>query len=208
MNTATPNIQKLNDWFHHLWQAYTALNPRILALKEAFIKAGESPKNDHIAFRTLAHPKVNLSTLCGLLKPFGYEVKDHYEFNAKKLDAVHLEHSDDTSQPKIFISELRYLELPEECSQALLACLDRIEDSQIRGPEVFYSGRHWPIEEKTHQQLATHSEYAAWWYLFGYTANHFTIDVNQLKHFKQLSELNQSANCATSSYQKNALKPC
>ena len=38
--------------------------------------------------------------------------------------------------------------------------------------------------------LLEESEYAAWMYIYGFRANHFTINVNALKDFDSLQELN------------------
>src|SRR6476619_3578728 len=50
----------LQDLFERLWKDYSALNPqagRIHALLEA---RGETILNDHIAFRTFAHPGMDI----------------------------------------------------------------------------------------------------------------------------------------------------
>jgi hypothetical protein len=42
-----------------------------------------------------------------------------------------------------------------------------------------------------YETLRRESEYAAWLAAFGFRANHFTVDVNALKTFESLGELNR-----------------
>lgn len=88
-----------------LWDQYIETNPHVKQVYEAFVEEGEKPVNDHIALRTLDNPKIDINVLS---KPFiniGYKVCGHYDFEVKKLKAIHLEHNDPT-QPKVFISQL------------------------------------------------------------------------------------------------------
>ena len=167
--------------FDKLWKQYTELNSDVEKIHNLFVKDGHKVRNDHVALRTFNDPRVNITALS---KPFinaGYEVKGHYKFEKKKLDAVHLENSIDPSLPKVFISELKL----EEFSEELRACVSRVIDSipsQVINSESFpYSGTSWDalsIEE--YQKLRAESEYAAWVCAFGYMANHFTVKINDL----------------------------
>ena len=53
------------------------------------------------------------------------------------------------------------------------------------------SGRHWgqPSYE-VYQRLLDESEYAAWFYVFGFVPNHFTVKINSLDQFSEIQELN------------------
>jgi hypothetical protein len=43
----------------------------------------------------------------------------------------------------------------------------------------------------TYNRLREESEYAAWFYVFGFRANHFTISINSLKKFNTIVSVNE-----------------
>lgn len=186
-----PNqTKKLDQLFAQLWQTYAALNPQVEQIRQHFIARGDHPINDHIALRTLDHPACGLAQLVDLWQPFGYAVAGHYQFVDKKLIALHLQHAD-LHLPKIFISALQYQHFSTEVQQALTRSVAAIPNTLLGDSALLYSGRHWPIDWDTYQLLAAQSEYAAWFYVYGFTANHFTINVNQLTTFLSLQQVNQ-----------------
>ena len=42
-----------------------------------------------------------------------------------------------------------------------------------------------------YNRLREESEYAAWFYVFGFRANHFTVSINSLKKFNTLVSVNE-----------------
>ncbi len=180
----------LDNLFANLWQTYVTLNPYVEQIRQQFITLGETPVNDHIALRTLDHPNCGLEQLVDLWLPFGYQVAAHYQFVDKKLIALHLQHKDE-QLPKIFISALQYQQFDVTLQQLLAHLVQAIPKSLLTQTHLLYSGRHWPIDWRTYQLLAAESEYAAWFYVYGFTANHFTISVNHLKTLTQLPQVNQ-----------------
>ncbi len=176
--------------FSTLWNEYTDRNPHALKIYNLFTGRGETVINDHIALRTFNDSRVNVEQLAKFFIALGYEEKGTYEFAIKKLCAKHYEHKDPTA-PKIFISEL----LTEKFSPTLQAVvkqsIDKIPAALLNKEELLYSGVSWqPLSYKVYQELLTESEYAAWTYVFGYCANHFTVNVNALKTFPELSDVN------------------
>ena len=59
-------------------------------------------------------------------------------------------------------------------------------------PDLINSGNVWgtPIYD-TYLKLKQESEYAAWLYVYGFRANHFTVSVNALKKYNDIYNLNQ-----------------
>ena len=53
-----------------------------------------------------------------------------------------------------------------------------------------YVGTPWKVNFETYQKLYKESEYAAWLSAFGYCANHFTVDINRLKNFNSVKQVN------------------
>lgn len=175
-----------------LWDQYVEITPSAAKIQSIFEDKGEKIENDHIAIRTFNNPLVNVSRLSEPFISMGYEKKGEYIFEAKKLKAAHFEHRTDKDAPKIFISELR-LELCSEFLQDVadsIIATSGIEDMDI--DQVLLSGGLWgKPSHKIYERLIEESEYAAWMYVFGFRANHFTIHCNKLKNFDTLESVNQ-----------------
>ena len=48
-----------------------------------------------------------------------------------------------------------------------------------------------PLSFETYNRLREESEYAAWFYVFGFRANHFTVSVNALKKYNTIVKVNE-----------------
>lgn len=174
-----------------LWEQYTAITPTAEKIHSLLGKNGQSISNDHIAIRTYNDVRVNISVLEQPFLAAGYEPMGEYVFEAKKLYAKHYQHTTDKNAPKIFISELEL----EKCSFKLQAIvkeiLDRCDQSLFNNPELIVQGRVWEKPSfALYSILREESEYAAWMYVYGFRANHFTVNVNELTDFDTLESLN------------------
>lgn len=176
--------------FEWLWRDYTARLCPSAARIHQLLEEDAPLINDHIALRTFDLDPVGLETLARPFLALGYEPGGDYLFNAKKLVAKHYEHSDPTL-PKVFISELKVQECSESLQAIVAKLIAQIEVDKLNGAEFLYAGRLWSLSYRDYQQLAQESEYAAWLAAHGYGANHFTVNVNQLKRFGEVSEVNQ-----------------
>ncbi|MBU2915668.1 MULTISPECIES: DUF1338 domain-containing protein [Reichenbachiella] len=169
------------------WSDYVSKTPSAEAIHDLLADRGEHIVNDHIAFRTFNHPKTGISVL---EKPFleaGYKARGTYHFEAKKLVAQHYEHPD-ADAPKIFISELLLEEFSPELNHVVSEIVEPLEEEEV----VAFPSRPWQnVSFETYQSLLAESEYAAWMYVFGFCANHFTILVNELKGIKSLEEMDE-----------------
>jgi len=179
----------VRTFFNHLWQQSLALCPEVGKVDAVLLDHGEqSIVNDHIAFRTLSGSNTGLGTLLPLLENMGYQPKGQYRFETKKLNAIHLEHPD--HHPKIFISELCLDEFSKSFQALLGPVVAALSAMPFNDPSIFYSGRQWSINWETYDQLIAQSEYAGWFYAFGYIANHFTVSINDLQTFQSLETVN------------------
>ncbi|PIB36562.1 succinyldiaminopimelate aminotransferase [Reichenbachiella sp. 5M10] len=167
------------------WSDYVSKTPSAQAIHELLQARGETIVNDHIAFRTFGHPKTNIEVLARPFLDAGYIECGQYDFETKKLQAKHYEHPD-RDAPKIFISEL----IVEHFTEELQHTVNRIVD-QVPNQYITYPSRPW-IEKSqaVYQSLLKESEYAAWLYVFGFCANHFTIFVNALTSIPTLETMN------------------
>lgn len=174
-----------------LWEQYTIITPSAKKINSLLEEKGEKIENDHIAIRTFNDARVNINVL---EKPFvkaGYVAKGEYVFESKKLFARHYEHATDKTAPRIFISELEVEKCSEELQLSVKELLDSCDPSVFEKEDLVLSGAVWNANSfETYNNLLDESEYAAWMYIYGFRANHFTINVNVLTNFSNLEELN------------------
>ncbi len=181
--------QNLESLLDKMWKDYVAINPLAQKVYNLFTTRGDIVLNDHIALRTFNHPRVSVDVIA---KPFldaGYIYGGDYHFTEKKLYAKHYEHPDRT-KPKIFISELRLELLSKELQDTVASLIAQIPQGQEKQFDFSSIGRPWKVSQETYHKLMKESDYAAWVAAFGYRPNHFTVFINALKSFKDITELN------------------
>ncbi len=174
----------------NMWQDYLLLNPEAQRVVDTLLSEGERIVNDHIALRTF---NVGVVALEECAKPFldmGYEEKETYFFDTKKLRAKHYEYAADPSVPKIFISELLVNEFSAEFQDIVNSLVACVSANQVHHPSFFYLGRPWNVSASQYENLLKESDYGAWMAAIGYRPNHFTVSVNHLKTYSDLETLN------------------
>ena len=164
-------------FFDALWNDYVAMTPQAAIIKEAFEQRGETVRNDHVAFRTLALEPIGLERLESHVLALGYRRFEPYEFPAKKLRAYGYL-PPQTDLPRIFLSELLVDQLSHPAQAILKRCADQIDETRVDSPNILWAGRMWdPVSWEEYQLLLDESEYAAWMATIGIRPNHFTISV-------------------------------
>ena len=187
IKTVTLTVEEV---FNKMWEKYSSITPSAEKIKQLFTEKGEKVTNDHVAYRTLNDDRINIDKVSKTLLDLGYIEGGEYHFTEKKLYAKHFYHPTG-NYPKVFISQLLVEEFSQELQQTMKTIVDDIELSEIDDLTFLTGGRLWSTPSyETYKKLAEESEYAAWFYLYGYTANHFTIDVNKLENYKSLKEVN------------------
>ncbi len=180
----------LDNLLTALWSDYAERNPQAKQIHSLLEEQGETIINDHIAFRTFDHATINIDALAKFFLDKGYQPKDEYHFEQKKLFARYYSH-EDMSKPKIFISHLLTDNFSQHAQKIIHNCIDQIENDLIEDNSFLYSGTPWQEKSYLHyQELLAESEYAAWLYAFGFCANHFTIFVNNLNHYNSIEKIN------------------
>lgn len=182
-------MSQLDELLCRLWSQYIADNPHTHAIYTLLTEKGETVLNDHIAFRTFEDERVNVDVLAKPYLENGYKPGDEYDFTEKKLFARHYEHEDPT-YPLIFISQLRTSEFSPELQSIVKGLVDQIPEGKPAEWDFSVCGRPWNCSLADYETLSAESEYASWMAAFGFRANHFTVNVNELKHFATLSDLN------------------
>ncbi len=177
--------------FSILWEQYTRQNPSVLKVYESFTALGEYVNNDHIAFRTFDDPRVDIPVI---EKPFlavGYEPVNTYYFKEKKLKALHYEVPNHPEEPKVFISQLLLDEVSTETKSTIQTLLDSVDPKIYSDKDLIHKGAIWGNPSfETYNKLREESEYAAWLYVYGFRANHFTVSINSLKTLDTIEKVN------------------
>lgn len=178
--------------FDRLWTGYTGQNPEALSIFNLFVKEGETVVNDHIAFRTFNDARINIDVLA---KPFlaaGFVYRDSYKFEDKHLFARHYEHPEMPDAPRVFISELITEDFSPELQSTVNSMVYKISNELSDSEELLFSGNTWGTPSyEIYQKLRSESEYAAWVYVYGFRANHFTVSINSLKKHDTIEKVNQ-----------------
>ncbi len=180
-----PTLEILLD---RMWSDYVGLNPMARRIHQLLADRGESVVNDHIAFRTFDLPRVSIDVLARPFIERGYAERGAYEFPEKKLVARHFEAAE-PGLPKIFISQIRVAALLHDAADLIARLLESVSEALPSQPDFFVAGRLWPLSFGEYQRLAASSDYAAWVAAFGFRPNHFTVDVNALRTFGSLADL-------------------
>ncbi len=183
---------KLDSIFARLWKDYSTQNPSAGAIHDLFLKEGEVVVNDHIAFRTLDYREINIEVLAEPFISNGYVQKGQYDFREKHLFARHYEIPGDSTAPRIFISQLILAECSQYIQDTLKEAFAMADRKKIANEELIFSGSLFnPLSYEVYNRLREESEYAAWFYVFGFRANHFTVSINSLKKYNNLKSVNE-----------------
>jgi len=200
-------LEKLLDI---LWAQYRKRVSYANTYKAMVEEHGGTVQNDHIAFRTF-NTKVGLQptgvdAIARIFTALGYQKKDLYLFEDKKLTAWHYEHATNPANPKLFISQLEVDRLspavadkikktianaPDLVSAAdreLLAFLAQGKSIDAKQADVLimnlakFFTRPWDTPQRSViQEVDKESQYGAWTLLHGNSVNHFTAYINEQK---------------------------
>ncbi|MEE9362915.1 MAG: DUF1338 domain-containing protein [Cellulophaga sp.] len=199
------NNTPLDTIFETLFYPYKTRVPDVAKISQAMIDtkiiSHESEiVNDHIAFRTLGVPNLGIASIEKIFLHYGYEKRDHYYFENKKLDAYWYA-PPSSVYPRIFISELRVDLLSEE-SQAVIHSytngittdpVDSLDLNEVKSVGDFFHKPLWKLPTyKDYEILLNESEYAAWVIYNRYYLNHYTISIHELGDgYNTLEEFNE-----------------
>jgi hypothetical protein len=178
--------------FEKLWNEYIAITPAAQDIYNLFTSNNEVIQNDHIAFRTFNCTRFNIDEVATPFLKAGYIEKGNYTFEEKHLFAKHYEHPSVINSPRIFISELILEDFSDFLQYTIEDTISKANLECIKHDELIFSGNIWGTPSyEIYQKLRTESEYAAWLYVFGFRANHFTISINALKKFDTIEKVNE-----------------
>jgi hypothetical protein len=178
--------------FDRLWKDYADQNPSVNKIYKLLTDEGEIIDNDHIAFRTLNFPRINIEVVARPFTAAGYLPRGEYVFTDKHLFARHYELPGNEKAPRVFISQL----ILEKCSPFIRNTfedlLKKCDPAVFSSEELIYSGSLFAdISYVVYMKMREESEYAAWFYVFGFRANHFTVSINSLKKYDSIVRVNE-----------------
>ena len=190
----------LNDLFEHYRNNVSDVNKITNALLEKNVIASQQDiVNDHIAFRTLGVPNLGIQSFEKIFLAYGYQKKDYYYFEGKKLDAYWYS-PPSPAYPRIFVSELRVNDLSEQAQAIIYKYTNPIQSDPVdqldlqNGQEVadFLQKPLWDLPtSEEYASLLQESEYAAWVIYNRYYLNHYTISIHELKEgYNTLEDFN------------------
>jgi hypothetical protein len=182
----------LKNILNRLWKDYISQNPSAGTIYNLFTNEGETVNNDHIAFRTLDFPGINIDVIAKQFIANGYKPEGEYEFRDKHLFARHYELPGESSAPRIFISQLLLSDCSPYVQKIFRELFEAADRSKITSDDLIFSGALFsPLSYKVYTRLREESEYAAWFYVFGFRANHFTVSINSLKKYDNIYKVNE-----------------
>jgi len=196
---------KLDDILNGLFKTYFERVPDVQKITNAMINKGwvssqEDIINDHVAFRTLGVPNLGIKSFEKIFLKHGYQKKEFYSFEAKKLNAYWYA-PPKLNLPRIFISELRVNELSETAQQIIRKYthsiiqdpLDNLDLNNTSEVIDFFEKPLWELPTlKDFDTLLNESEYAGWVIYNRYYLNHYTISVHELPEgFDRLEKFNE-----------------
>jgi len=178
--------------FSELWTQYSDENPSAKKIHELFVSEGEQIINDHVAFRTFNDPRVDIGVLARPFINAGYHESGSYHFPAKKLFAKHFENHEQPGMPRVFISQLLLEEFSPDLQDAVKLAIGRSDPRVLNSDRLIVSGNVFGMPSfDVYSKLREESEYAAWVYVYGFRANHFTVSINHLKKYDTIEKVNE-----------------
>ncbi|MEZ6092649.1 MAG: DUF1338 domain-containing protein [Pirellulaceae bacterium] len=201
---STDKIKNLNIVLDGLMNRYAARVPDVNRVRECMVRDGLIAKisdieNDHIAFRTMGVPQLGIKSFEKIFLNYGYERRDPFYFEGKKLNAFWYSPPED-KYPRVFISELRIGDLSEEAQRIICSYTDEVKSDPVNSlnldngvdVEEFLHTPLWRTPTwSDYQRLAEESEYAAWVIYNRYYLNHFTVSVHNLpKGYNTIDQFN------------------
>lgn len=193
MNSASVSTATLDFVMTGLMRRYRERVPDVervirCMIAEGMIATADDIENDHIAFRTMGVPQLGIKSLEKIFLHLGYERRDQYKFEQKKLDAKWYA-PPEPKYPRIFISELRVGDLSTGAQRIIRSYTDEVKSDPVDALDLndgaavdaflhtpLWRTPTWPDYER----LAEESEYAAWVIYNRYYLNHFTVSVHNL----------------------------
>ena len=179
-----------------MWGSYRKVAPQAIDIHNMFAREGESLVNDHVAFRTFNHKRINLDVFeQNLMRHHEYKPIDSYDIPEKRLMAKHFEHAHDPlSHPLIFVSEFDIESMNGKNQEIIHKMIDSIDSKfdAVGDDKLLIRERIWnPITIDEYESLCIDSEYASWVAAFGFLPNHFTLSINHFNIYTTLQSVNE-----------------
>lgn len=199
------DLSPLANVLNVLFTPYKTRVPDVAKVNAAMISKGiieneDQIINDHIAFRTLGVPNLGIASFEKIFLHYGYKKRDYFFFEGKKLNAYWYAPPSEEF-PRIFMSELRVVDLSEKAQQIIHEYtkhitsdpVDAIDLNDAKAVGDFFHKALWQLPSiEDYKSLAEESEYAAWVIHNRYYLNHYTISVHEFsEEFNTIEKFNK-----------------
>ncbi|MDC0386028.1 DUF1338 domain-containing protein [Flavobacteriaceae bacterium] len=187
-----------------LFAVYVKRVPDVKKITDAMVRKGMVTNqneiiNDHVAFRTMGVPHLGIASFEKIFLRHGYQRKEFYHFEAKKLDAYWFA-PPTPDLPRVFISELKVDQLSVSTQNIIRSYTDTVTSDPVDALNLedaaavatYFQTPLWELPTlEDYELLLKESEYAAWVIYNRYYLNHYTISVHALPEpFNQLEAFN------------------
>jgi hypothetical protein len=201
MKNKLKNLELILDG---LMSRYRERVPNVNKITAAMVQEGiiadvSAIENDHIAFRTMGVPQLGIQSFEKIFVHYGYQKKDYFYFEGKKLNAYWYAPPMD-HLPRIFVSELRVEDMPDNVQSIIKKYTnqvktDPVDDLDLDDPHAVDAFLHTALWQTPsladYLTLLKESEYASWVIYNRYYLNHYTISVHNLKNgYNTVSDFN------------------
>lgn len=188
-----------------LMNRYKQRVPDVQKIVNAMLKRGmifdeAEIENDHIAFRTMGVDNLGIKSFEKIFLAYGYEKKDYYFFEQKKLNAFWYS-PPKGNYPRVFISELRVSDFDQKFQDCIRKYTDEVtsdpvDSLDLKNAKAVDEFLHTPLWQtptwEDYDYLQSQSEYAAWVIYNRYYLNHFTVSVHNLpEDYNTVEEYNK-----------------
>ena len=144
-------------------------------------------------------PQLGIKSFEKIFLHLGYQKRDYFYFEGKKLDAYWFS-PPKPEYPRIFVSELRVIDLPQQIQDIIRSYTDEVKSDPADSLDLndgvavdeFLHKPLWSMPTwEDYSTLLKESEYAAWVIYNRYYLNHYTISVHNLKEgYNTIQEFN------------------
>ncbi len=94
--------------------------------------------------------------------------------------------------PRVFISQLILSDCSRYIQKVFGELIESVDHSRFSSEELLFSGAlSNPPSYEIFNRLREESEYAGWFYIFGFRANHFTVAINSLGKYDNIYDVNE-----------------
>jgi len=174
-------VESLDELLSALWEAHGRTNPEANRVRRVLFPEGHpGTALDHVAVRTLDHPKLGIARSARLFERHGYRAagerrsKDGTRTVRRYLPAL-------PGAPAVIISELQLAVHSRGLRDIVGSLVRQFDPGKLDDAAFALAARPWhPVLHESYERLQRESPFAAWVAAFGPAPQHVTIRADAL----------------------------